>query len=92
MSELDKLEQYLKGNGYIYTRIEEDDNRKEYAIHQIKVFGQDGEYSWDVICQRGSYGFEHGLLEIYGNIVTEEDGDSVVGWLTAEDVIRRLKG
>jgi len=87
MSELDKLEKHLKDNGYGYSRIDEDGI---WGRHQIIVRGQDGEVSWDAICHRGSYGFEQGLLEIYGSIVTEEDGDSVVGWLTAEDVIKRI--
>ena len=87
MSELDKLEKHLKDNGYEYSRI---DNDGAWGRHQIIVIGQDGKESWDAICQRGSYGFEQGLLEIYGSIVTEEDGDSVVGWLTAEDVIKRI--
>lgn len=90
MSELDKLEQYLKDNGIGYSRI--DENADTWGRHQIIVFGINSEKSWDAICQRGSYGFEQGLLEIYGDIVDEEkDGDSVCGWLTAEDVIKRIK-
>ena len=59
--------------------------------HQICVPNQ--EYPiWDAICQRGSHGYEEGLLEIYGVIVDEAiDGDTVVGWLTAEDIIKRLE-
>ena len=90
MSELDKLEQYLKDNGIGYSRT--DENADTWGRHQIIVFGLNSEKSWDAICQRGSYGFEQGLLEIYGDIVDEEkDGDSVCGWLTAEDVIKRIK-
>lgn len=90
MSELDKLEQYLKDKGIGYTRI--DENTDTWGRHQINVFGSDGNIAWDVICHRGSYGFEQGLLEIYGKLVDEEkDGDSVVGWLTAEDVIKRIE-
>ena len=45
----------------------------------------------DVICHRYSYGYERGLLEIMG-LLTEEESevDSVVGWLTAEDVFERI--
>ena len=90
MSELDKLEQYLKDNGIWYSRT--DENADTWGRHQIIVFGLNDEKSWDAICQRGSYGFEQGLLEIYGSIVDEEkDGDSVCGWLTAEDVIKRIE-
>lgn len=90
MSELDKLEQYLKGKGIKYERI--DENTFIRDRHQINVFDSDGKIAWDAICHRGSYGYEQGLLEIYGKLVDEEkDGDSVVGWLTAEDVIKRIE-
>ena len=90
MNELDKLEQYLKDEGIGYSRT--DENADSWGRHQIVVFGQDAKVAWDAICHRGSYGFEQGLLEIYGSIVDEEkDGDSVVGWLTAEDVIKRIE-
>lgn len=89
MSELDKLEVYLKENGIEHTRMD-DMTCVGWPMHKI-VVTKDGEYQWDAICHRGSYGFEQGLLEIYGNIVTEEDGDSVVGWLTADDVIKRIQ-
>lgn len=89
MSELDKLENFLKENGIEYERIDEEGT---WGRHQIVVFGKDGQKGWDAICQRGSYGFEEGLLEIYGIIVDrKKDGDSVVGWLTAEEVINRIK-
>ena len=88
MSELDKLEQYLKENNIDYLRI--DENTDTWGRHQIIVYDNQKEVAWDAICQKGSYGYEQGLLEIYGNIVTEEDDDSVVGWLTAEDVISRI--
>ena len=88
MSELDKLESYLKDNGFEYKR--KDDYLDAYGVHQIVVF-KNGERQWDAICNKGSFGYEQGLLEIYGNIVTEEDGDSVAGWLTADDVIKRIE-
>ena len=90
MSELDKLEAYLKENEFEYERIDEPSAGNPWPKHQI-IVRKDGEIQWDAICHRGSYGFEQGLLEIYGNIVTEEDGDSVVGWLTADDVIKRIQ-
>ena len=89
MSELDKLEQYLKDKGIRYKRIEQ--NTDTWGRHQINVYDSEGNILWDAICHRGSYGFEEGLLEIYGKIVTAEDGDSVVGWLTADDVIKRIQ-
>ena len=46
----------------------------------------------DVICHQYSYGGRDGLLEIMG-LLTEEEAeyDSVVGYLTAEDVFNRIK-
>ena len=43
----------------------------------------------DAVCHSGSYGREQGLLEIMGLVNTEEVGDSVEGWLTAEEVFAR---
>ena len=97
LRELNKLEQYLKRTGIRYERQDKD---KRYdacgAIlslerHQICVPSiRDSE--WDAICHWGSYGYEEGLLEIYGTLVDEKkDGDSVVGWMTAEDVIKRIE-
>ena len=34
---------------------------------------------------------KEGLLEIMGTLVRPEDRDSVAGWLTAEDVIKRIE-
>lgn len=89
MKELDKLEAYLKENGIEYERID-DAECVRWPIHKILVT-KDGRYQWDAICHPGSYGYNQGLLEIMGTIVTAEDGNSVVGWLTAEDVIKRIK-
>lgn len=90
MSELDKLEAYLKEHGYEYTR--EDVDGKPYTdVHQIVVY-KNGQRLWDAICHYGSYGYKEGLLEIYGSIVWEDiDDDDVCGWLTADDVIARIE-
>lgn len=42
----------------------------------------------DAICHHWSYGHEEGLLEIMG--LTEND-DEVEGWLTAEEVFKRME-
>ena len=44
----------------------------------------------DAIEHRGSYGHEENLLEIMGLIKPEETCDTVLGWLTAEDVFQRF--
>lgn len=96
-TELDKLEKYLINHRITFERIDEDAVRDETgrflirpARHQIYV-PEAGESRWDAICHPGSYGYEEGKIEIYGSLVKEEDGDSVVGWLTADDVIKRIE-
>ena len=44
----------------------------------------------DVVCFRGSYGYEQGLLEIMGLVDEEEVGDTVEGYLTATEVFQRI--
>lgn len=91
MSELDKLEKYIKEHGYEYKRSDIKEAPLTIERHQVIVYNN-GEWSWDAICQPGSYGYEEGLLEIMGNIVWYDiDGDSVRGWLTADDVIARIE-
>ena len=88
--ELDKLAFYLSEHGYNYKR--RTPNEKD-SRNSVVVYDENGKYLWDAICFYGSYGFEDGLLEIYGNIVTDEEReiDNVVGYLTAEDIINRLE-
>lgn len=98
LSEFNKLEEYLKVKGIPYERISKDtkyDPEHPYCIvelerHQLIVYDERGNRLWDAICHDGSYGAEEGLLEIYGEIVSPMAGDSVEGWLTAEDVIKRI--
>ena len=101
LTELNKLEQYLKIQGIPYERIDKEDkfldeNHKycllEFDRHQIGVPSLYGEREWDAICHRGSYGAEQGLLEIMGTIVSPKAGDTVEGYLTAEDIIERIEG
>ena len=98
LTELNKLEEYLKGRGMRYERFDNDEvvGARDGIIykfnrHQIIVPASGAEAEWDAICHRGSYGAEEGLLEIYGVIVPESAGDSVEGFLTAQDVIERIE-
>lgn len=97
MTELDKLEEYLKAHGCEYDRYDSDtiwdDAGRVISLnrHQIVVY-HDGDRSRDAICHEGSYGYDKGLLEIYGDIVWDDiDGDSVRGYLTAQEVINRIE-
>ena len=106
MTELDKLEQYLKEKKIPFDRVDQDcPLRMKMAMkkmkisisdgfgerHQIIVYDDYGNRRWDAICHYGSYGYEQGLLEIMGDIVKPEDGDDVAGYLTADDVIKRME-
>lgn len=103
LTELNKLEAYLKEKGIEHTREDKDNtytaemwthmidvfgaaNVEPMDIHQIAVF-DNGRRSWDVICQRGSYGCEEGLLEGMGDLFEPD----VEGFLTAADVIKKIK-
>ena len=99
MSELDKLEQYLKEHDYPYERIDEEGRKipgieiSFGSIHQLIVYG-DKEKSkrlWDAICHYGSYGFEQGLIEVMGEPVVRSKEYNVEGYLTAEEIIQRLE-
>lgn len=89
MSELDKLENYLKERNITYNRV---DRISEYSeMHQIIVY-EKGKRVWDAVCYPGTYGYNKGLLEVMGGpVVKPSDGDSVCGYLTAEDVIERYE-
>lgn len=84
LTEMNKLEDYLKANGFEYQR--EDEDAEPMDKHQIIVF-ENGVRSWDVICHYGSYGGDEGLLEGMGDLF----GPDVDGYLTAEDVIKKIE-
>lgn len=97
MTELDKLAKYLKENKIPFERYDCDEKYDADGLmitldrHQICVPKWGENCKWDAICQKYSYGYERGLLEIYGELVPDEEGDSVIGFLTAEQVIERIK-
>ena len=105
LTEMDKLETYLKEHEIAYDRIDEEDTYpkkeriylkiemkkhgfeyKPFDRHQIIVYDKEGRRSWDVICQRGSFGAERGLLEGMGDIFNEAEG-----YLTADEIIKRIE-
>ena len=90
LKELNKLEKYLKDNKIPYERIDEEGSKYMPMLnrHQICVPRAELPREWDVICHYGSYGYDEGLLELMGNISRIND---VEGYLTAEDVIKRIK-
>lgn len=107
MTELFKLRDWLKKNGADFefydmpTIYEYDEARpgEPYAIqrigqHQVIVFDQiNGRRMrrWDAVCHLGSYGYWDGLLEVMGCIVPDDHTDTVMGFLTADQVIEMEK-
>lgn len=98
LSELNKLEEYLQEHKIKYSRFDQDEVLTEDGSidkmmrHQLVILDKNGRALWDAICHEGSYGYEQGLLEVMGStVVLPSDGDSVAGFLTAQDVIDRLE-
>lgn len=90
MDKLLKLWKWLTEHEYkvewYYEKLHRSHSEDEIVhINQIIVYGKNGR-EWDAICHYGSYGYQEGLLEIYGSIC-----DDVIGHLTADDIIRRLQ-
>lgn len=46
--------------------------------------------NWDAICHSGSYGCRDSLLEVMGSAVVRVDYDSVEGYLTAQEILKRI--
>lgn len=85
MSEMEKLEKMLKDAGIPYEVA-----CTSFGEPQI-IYPNSKDKVCDAICQHGSYGYEDGLLEIMGLVDEEEIGDVVEGWLTADEVFKRIK-
>lgn len=102
MTEMQKLDKYLTEHNIKHTygrrwpeteRIMPDyrEGGTYDGGYQIVVNDNKNEYLLDAICGRGSFGFKQGLIEIMGVIVPDDAGDSVEGYLTADDVIKRIE-
>lgn len=102
-NELDKLRAMLDEAGIPYDSIKEEwsqeikDAIPDYYIgnnrycHNQIVYGaaQNGLWKLDGICQMGSYGASEGLIETYGKLGTDAEGDPLV--LRADDVFQIIK-
>ena len=78
ISEIAKLARGLKDRGIAY-------NMRAH-IDGLQIVADE----WDAVCSTGSYGAQRGLLEIMGSIAT--GNDHVEGYLTADEILRRLDG
>lgn len=64
--------------------------RKEFNGYQL-YYPNTNNWKCSVILHSGSYGHKSGLLEIMGLLTAEEaELDSVLGYLTAEEVFERI--
>lgn len=96
-TEMDKLIAYL------YKKYEADES-KDVLVKpccgglQVIVTDKDDNWLWDAVCHPHSYGGKRGLIEVMEQtknnyVLTEEERecDDVLGYLTAEDIIKRLE-
>lgn len=78
VDEIAKLARGLKKRGIAYNMLTHVDGLQIVAD------------SWDAVCFTGSYGAQRGLLEAMGRTIT--GNDDVEGYLTADEILRRLDG
>lgn len=101
MAEFDKLQDYLLTHYYnvdIVHRGRQMHGRPPVWMlvqsehHQLIVYDtKDANLRlWDAVISDYSYGHEDGLLEVMGSLVGDRS-DTVEGWLTAGEIIRRLE-
>lgn len=96
LCELDRLESYLRDNGYLYKRTDAENNPSYLTCHQIIVYtkNEDGEFvrEWIAECSYGDCGYEsNGSLNAWGSIVNRQTENLILKRITADDVIRRLE-
>lgn len=96
--EFNKLCKMLDNAKIPYERDDDDPNHDFYVktsilpMRRIKYGRHERACVCSVIYGYGSYGVEKGLLEIMGLLTPEEEEfDSVIGDLTADDVFARIK-
>lgn len=78
VDEIAKLARGLKMRGISYTMRTHVDGLQIVADN------------WDAVCLTGSYGDARGLLEVMGRTIT--GNDDVEGYLTADEILRRIDG
>lgn len=96
LCELDKLESYLRDNGYLYKRIDVENDPSYLTCHHIIVYtkNEDGELvrEWIAECSYGDCGYESdGSLDAWGSIVNRQTENLILKRITADEIIRRLE-
>ena len=93
-NEIFKLKDMLDKEHIDYSFIDRSINKSIYTMesYQIIIYKNDGTRLISVIEGYGTYGEENDLLEIMGCLTKEEmKNDSVLGYLTASEVLDRIK-
>lgn len=91
LTEFNKLRDYLIEHRFDFVETH------RYSIfnvlckdfNKIEVYENDKPI-WSTIISQVSIGYEGGLLEVMGNIITNTD-DTVKGYLTANDIIKMIE-
>ena len=90
LTEFNKLEKMLKDAGIEYEREDNVNATPDFKweFHQLRspgwMFGK--KWIWDAVCTHASYGYERGLLEMWGRYLSEPEG-----FLTAEECFEKIK-
>lgn len=93
MIEIERLAKMLKNAGIPFERANDPAGilPKEWRMRRLKYPSKENEVC-SVIQGKGSYGNAANLLEIRGLLTAKEgNNNSVLGWLTAENVFDRIK-
>ena len=102
MNELDKLRKMLDDAKIPYKSYQKTWDGDTHSLHnrfgeagkyernQV-IYGKYGRGKWkiDGICQYGSFGAAKGLIETYGELGTDEDGEPMV--MTAKEMFEIIK-
>ena len=88
MNELDKLRKMLTDAGIPYKDIISWRNCVTYG-DPLPGKPKTGKYLWDGICQPGSYGYEEGLIESWGKLGADENGQPQV--VAADEAFEVIK-
>lgn len=95
-----EMEKLIK---YLYKNVDGDDRmvftRPCCGGQQVVVCEESGRrWLWDAVCHQHSYGGNRGLIEVmehtennYVLTAEERECDDILGYLTAEDIIKRLE-
>lgn len=92
LDELENLKLLLEENNIEYKFIFERASNPKYNRRLVKLYNEYGDEVLSAICHYGSYGYEQGKIEIMGLLTKEESKhNSVVGFLDAKNVLKRIK-